>query len=90
MKGQENQPQKSIPSLIQQYLPRRSDRNGAAGLGFLVLATFFLSVVVFTFSPTSYAGLASAALGILCMLACIVFFVRYTLFLKREEREANE
>ena len=90
MKGQEQRTKRRTQSLIQHYLPRRSDRNGAAGLSCLILATFLLSVVVFTFAPMSYAGLASVALGILCMLACIFFFIRYGLFLKREEREANE
>lgn len=65
----------------------QSDKHCAAALLCLIGALFFLSVVVFTFIPTSPAGLVSTALGALSMFGCIFFFVRYHTSLKREKRE---
>lgn len=75
-----------LRELLQHYLPQQSDRNCAAALLCLILALFFLSVVVFTFMPTSPAGLVSTTLGTLSMVGCIVFFARYHASIKREKR----
>lgn len=81
---------KRVQELLQHYLPQRSDSNCAAALLCLILATFLLSVVVFTFAPMTAAGLVSTALGAFCMFGCICFFVRYRSCLKREEQQADE
>lgn len=65
----------------------RSEKYCAAALGCFCGAIFLLSIVAFTFNPTSLPGLLSIAFGILLMLATIILFIGYSRVSKREEQQ---
>lgn len=76
-------------TFAQRSLPQQSDKDCALALLCLFLAIFFLSVVAFTFFPTTPLGLAVVCVGVLCMLGCIFFFARYDHSLKREQQQES-
>lgn len=69
------------------YLPRQSDKYCAAALICLTLALLFLSIIVFTFGPTTVLGLLASGIGVLFMFGCIILFVRYQQVLKQEAQD---
>lgn len=69
-----------------ELLAHPSDKYCAAALVCLTLAIFFLSVLVFTFNPLTPAGILVTGIGVLLMIGCIFFFLRYRHALKQEEQ----
>lgn len=68
---------------------RKSDRACVLALLFFCLSIFFLSVVLFTFNPLTWAGALIIGVGLLFLLCCIVSFVRYGHFLKKAEENLS-
>ncbi|HTK10428.1 MAG TPA: hypothetical protein VL485_24870 [Ktedonobacteraceae bacterium] len=68
------------------YMVHQSDKYCAIALISLTMALFFLSVLVFTFAPTTLLGILSIGIGVLLMIVCIVSFAFYHRAIKQEEK----
>lgn len=66
---------------------RKANKYSAAALLALSFALAILSGGVFLASPTSITGMIFTAIGIISMLFCILFFVLYSHYLRRAEKE---
>lgn len=64
---------------------RKSEQYCAAALVLLTLAIVFLSIIVFTFSPLSVAGIIATCIGVILVFGCIVCFALYNYYLKKAE-----
>jgi len=67
----------------------RANRYSITALLALSVALVILGGSVLV-NPTSIIGMIFAAIGIVSMLFCIAFFVLYSHYLRRAEKEQNE
>jgi uncharacterized membrane protein YqjE len=68
---------------------QKANRYCSAALIFFSLAIFFLSVVLFTFNPTTTLGILTLSIGVLLMLGCIFCLTRYSHYLKKAEESVS-
>ena len=66
---------------------QKANKYCIAALVSLSLALFVLTVGVFLLGPTSFVGILSTCVGVICALLCSLFFTLYSHYLRLAEDE---